>query len=383
MGPSLDSPHFLELALLFGCLLALCLLVYVGMTLRAAFAFVRPSSPPPSLLPEISVLVPARNEARNLPACLRSLAAVRYPGAWELLVVDDGSTDETRQLALHFQQMNPGLYIKVLEGKGEGKKAAIETGVEAAQHEWILQTDADCHVGPDWLLAMSAWMQPETGFVSGPVELLPGSGWLERLQAIETMGLVTLGAGSLLAGSPNMANGANMAFRKSLFQQIGGFTGVRKVASGDDELLLQKIVLEGNFRLAFAKSRGAIVQTKPQPGWRELRKQRIRWVSKARAYLNRKTNLLQLSAWFGFLAFPWWLALAFFLPEAGWGLAGLVGLKLLGDIPLMWAGAIFFHRLPWLRWLWLLELVYVPYVLWVGVAGNLSRRYEWKDRHVT
>ncbi len=383
MGPSLDSSHFLELALVFGGLLALCLLGYVGMTLRAAVAFIRPFSTPVTHLPAITVLVPARNEAKNLPACLHSLADVHYPGLWEVIVVDDGSTDETRALALHFQRTHPELSMHVIPGKGEGKKAAIETGVEVSTHEWILQTDADCVVPQGWLLAMSHWMQPGVGFVSGPVELLPGPGWLDRLQAIETMGLVTLGAGSLMAGSPNMANGANMAFRKILFQRIGGFAGVSKVASGDDELLLQKILIDGSYRLEFAKSREAIVQTTPQPGWQELRKQRIRWVSKARAYLRRGTNVLQLSAWLGFLAFPWWLALAIVVPEAGWGLLGLVGLKLIGDLPLMFAGAIFFHRLPWLRWLWLLELVYVPYVLWIGVAGNLNRRYEWKDRQVT
>lgn len=367
-----------------GLLLAMCLVGYAVMVAIATYHFNQAPDPVAlsEPLPFISVVIAARNEADHLPACLESVASQTYPGPWELILVDDHSEDASTELVPAILERHVGLSSTYISSKDQGKKAAIQAGVTLASGEWILQTDADCVVTSDWLNAMSRWMSSEVGFISGPIRLEPGFRWLDRLQALETLGLVTLGAGSLLGGFPNMANGANMAYRRSLFQDIGGFAGAVHIASGDDEFLLQKIEMDGRYRLAFAKDIRAVVVTDPLPTWRQLKQQRLRWVSKARAYLHKRSNWLQIMSWLGFVAFPWWLLISTWVPGALIVLALLCLVKVCVDHWLMRSGAVFLQITSWLRWFWALEMVYIPYVIWIGVVGNLVKTYTWKDRSV-
>jgi cellulose synthase/poly-beta-1,6-N-acetylglucosamine synthase-like glycosyltransferase len=229
---------------------------------------------------------------------------------------------------------------------------------------------------------MAAQFRSGTAMVSGPVLAAAGPDWIGQLQSLELIGLTALGAGSIALGRPNLCNGANLAYLKSAFEAVGGFEGVDHFASGDDELLLQKMVRSRAGEIRFARCRSAIVQTAVQPDWKQLKAQRIRWVSKARHYLHRGVNVTQAVSYLAFWAFP--VLAAFSLADARYGvlLAELLLLKAAADLPLMYRSAAFFHKLPLLRMLPLLEVVYIPYVIWVGLAGNLARSYDWKGRMV-
>jgi cellulose synthase/poly-beta-1,6-N-acetylglucosamine synthase-like glycosyltransferase len=367
---------------------ALCVLFYAAFISRNAWYFARLRCPPASwqALPPVTVVVPARNEAAHLATCLQALLAQDYPrDLLEVILVNDHSTDATRQIALVLAQKDPRLRVLDLPGTVQQahKKAALTLGIEAARGEIILQTDADCHMGVHWVNRMVRHFAPDTALVAGPVRLQAGPHWLEELQALESIGLIAIGAGSLAAGHPNMCNGANLAYRRSAFQAVDGFAGIEEVASGDDELLLQKMARLPGQGLRFAKCRDAIVTTAALPTWPALRAQRLRWVSKARAYLNRRVNVVQLISYLAFLGFPVLLGLALWDPTY-WRLLGeLILLKVAADALLMYQAAKFFHTFPLLKRLPLLELLYTPYVLWVGLAGNLVKQYSWKGRTVS
>ncbi len=366
---------------------SLCLAGYLILVLVATRSFLCiPSdlAPDPNRLPTITVLIPARNEASRIRSCLDALIRQDYPpGHWDLLVINDHSTDATAEVVQDWISKHLAGQGKVLLSSGRGKKEAIETGVRAASGEWILQTDADCVPGPGWIRSMAGYMKPKARLVSGPIRLLPGSSWLERLQALEMAGLVTLGAGSLHAGFPNMANGANIAYRTSTFLRLGGFESSRHIASGDDEFLVQAIHQAFPGSLAFAKSTGAVVDTQPQPDWQGFVRQRTRWVSKAKGYIQRSTNVIQLISYLGFWSFPIWSIAGISDPAWLWAVPALFLFKTLIDYRLMSAGTSFLQKPEWLRWLLLLEVAYIPYVIWIGIKGNLSRSYLWKDREVT
>jgi cellulose synthase/poly-beta-1,6-N-acetylglucosamine synthase-like glycosyltransferase len=326
------------------------------------------------------VVVPFRNEAPRLAACIASILAQSYPTErWELILVDDHSTDESLSV---IQEFFPHPGIRLLQAEGEGKKAALATGIRAAKGEIILQTDADVRVAKDWIWIMAASFSPETALVSGPVYLEPGTSLFGQVQSLESMGLVSIGAGSIGMGKPNMCNGANLAFRKSAFEEVGGFSGIDGVASGDDELLLQKIHALGKYEIRFAKSFSALVSTDVQPDWESFRAQRLRWVSKVRAYPDKRVNRIQLISYLGFLSFPVSLLWGIWQVEAWYLFFGLFTAKVLVDSVLMYRSAKFFHKLPQLRTLFWLEIVYIPYVLWIGLAGNLVQTYSWKGRRV-
>jgi cellulose synthase/poly-beta-1,6-N-acetylglucosamine synthase-like glycosyltransferase len=363
------------------------MLAYAGFVLRSAWHFsrIRCQASLPDPAPFVSVLIPARNEERRIAACLHSVLNQDYPaGRFEVILVNDHSTDATREIALLFSLRYPNLRLLDLDERPSNayKKAALSLGAAKAQGEILVQTDADCEMGPQWLKRMVAQFGERTALVSGPVRLLYRDAWLERLQALESMGLVALGAGSMAAERPNMCNGANLAYRKSVFEQVGGFEGLKDVASGDDELLLQKVHLLGGYELRFAKCRDAIVYTHSLPSWAELKAQRLRWVSKARNYLDRRVNLVQALSYLAFLSLPLSALLGLLDPRFAVLAAELFLLKVLADCLLMYQAARFFHNLRLLRQILLLQLVYIPYVLWIGIAGNLVKEYAWKGRRV-
>lgn len=373
------------MTLLLG-LTSACFLFYLAFILRCARYFQRIPCPEegPSPVPFVSVIIPARNEAANIEHCLRSVLRQSYPrDCFEVILVNDHSTDDTAKIARSLLPQHPQLQVWDLPDQqiNAYKKAALTYGIHRAKGEIIVQTDADCWMGEAWLERMIASFSPQTGLVSGPVRLTYRDNWLEKLQSLELMGLVGIGAGSLAAGAPNMCNGANLAYRKTVFEEVGGFAEVDGVASGDDEFLLHK-VHQSPWQLAFTKCPEAIVLTPAQPDWPSLKAQRLRWVSKARSYQNRWVNVVQLLSYLGFWLFPLLLGLSLWQTEALWGFLLAFGLKLGADYVLMSRMTQFFQQAFLMRYLIPLQGVYIPYVLWIGIAGNLVQRYRWKDRSV-
>ncbi len=335
-------------------------------------------------LPNVTVIVPARNEATTLNKCLAAISLQDYPQELlEVIVVDDDSEDDTSAVVKRWMPAHENwhlLHTKDAPDRGS-KKTAISWAVKHARGEVILQTDADTYAGKYWVSSMVIGWDPEEGLRSGPVLLEPATPVFGHLQSLEYIGLVTLGAGSMQGNTPNMVNGANLAYSRDAFLDVGGFAGVDHFASGDDEMLLQKIMAAG-YPVRFVKAREAVVYSYTQPDWQAFSRQRLRWVSKARHYHNRKTNLVQLVAYLGFWFFPVSTAFACIHPSYFWlPLAGLAA-KCLFDLPLMYLGANFFNRLSLLKWFLPLQMLYIPYVLWVGIAGNLIKTYRWKGREV-
>lgn len=385
----------------------LLMLGYVGFVLRSAWFFGRIAPANAAAVherPRLSVVIPARNEGQNLALCLGSLAKQRYPN-FEVWVIDDGSTDNTAAIASQFAQADTRFHLLTnppIAGIAH-KKAAVTHGIRHATGSIIVQTDADCVAGPDWLATVAAHFDAETALVSAPVCLLPAqdgllpsalrvstqqepmpTGWsrlLQMAQQFEYAGLMALGGGGMAGGTPNMCNGANLAYRKSAFEAIGGFSAVDTFASGDDEMLLQKLHAAG-FRQRFVRSFAAVVYSPAMPNWPALKRQRLRWVSKARFYPNRSLNLIQLMSYGAFAGVPALLLAGIWWPQA-WALLALnLALKTAADAWLMTLAARLLRRPYLLRYLLPMQVLYVAYVLWVGLAGNLVRSYEWKGRLV-
>lgn len=365
-----------------------CLCLYIIFVLKNAIAFAQsPESEPilPADPPSISVIIPARNEADGIESCLKTVLNQTYPkDRFEVILINDHSTDDTAAIARKLATEYPQLKVVDLTVSGiyAYKKAALEAGLALATGTIILQTDADCQVGEEWIATMIGGFDEDTGFVSGPVSLTSKSSLLEIFQELESMGLILIGAGSMMRKRPNMCNGANMGFQKKVFDEVGGYAGINHIASGDDELLMQKIVLQGKYKLKFVKSPSAIVKTAALTHWETLKTQRLRWVSKVRHYPRKSANLIQIIAYLGFCSFPILLVAGFWNTELWRWMGGLFVLKVLADYLLMYQAAVFFHKLQKLWYVIPLQFVYIPYVIWVGIAGNFVKHYTWKGRKV-
>jgi cellulose synthase/poly-beta-1,6-N-acetylglucosamine synthase-like glycosyltransferase len=344
--------------------------------------------PLPARLPSFSVVLPVRNEAVNLPHLLTDLAQQGYLPL-EVLVSDDHSTDDTIVRARAWAQAHPHLPVRVLPASpGEtGKKAAIARAVAAAQGEWVATTDGDCRLGPDWLANLAAFAQAhQPKLMVGPVVFLPPQSLAQALLTVEFASLIGVGGAALQAGRPHLANGANLAYPRAVFAQVGGYAGNAHLPSGDDEFLLQKIQARWPGQVRFIKSPGAVVQTAYPASWGEFWQQRRRWASKWRQHRSVWVAGLALAV-FGYhlLGAVAWLHLAagLFWPQVGAPAPILTHLLLKCLAEALFLGRVLrFLGRPGQGWAILAwQPLYPWYALAAGLLAN-RRGYVWKGRPV-
>jgi hypothetical protein len=180
----------------------------------------------------------------------------------------------------------------------------------------------------------------------------------------------------------SMCNGANLAYEKKAFYEVGGFRGIDAIPSGDDMLLMHKIFTKYPASVFFLKSRHAIVTTKPETSWRNFINQRIRWASKADHYDDKRifwvlllvyivnalfTAMAILACWNG-----WWL----------WPL--LIGLtvKTAVEYPFVNAVASFFGQQSLMAYYPFLQPFHILYTIVIGWLGKFGS-YRWKDRKIS
>jgi hypothetical protein len=343
-----------------------------------------PAAAPPELPAGIrrgvTVIVAARNEAAALPATLAALLAQDLPAeAWQLRLVDDGSTDDTAAVAAHWTALarSRGLDWALVTGPVPGgKKRALCAGLAAGDREWAAVLDADCRPAPGWLRALAAAAGPRTGLVAAPA-IFTGAGCFAALVRLEYAGWLGAGLASFARGEPLYASGANLAWRRVAFEQAGGYTGLEDVPSADDTLLIQRIRRRTNWEVRATLAPQAIVPTRGPATLRAFWRQRVRWTSGEKAFESRSLLAAALGLYLVFL-------LAAGLPLAalaGWAPSWLgLGALLLKAGPDLRLAARAARRLglgrllPLLPLVWLLQLGYGLVVPWFGTFGALRWR---------
>jgi cellulose synthase/poly-beta-1,6-N-acetylglucosamine synthase-like glycosyltransferase len=340
--------------------------------------------PPPGLL--FSILIAARDEAAALPHLLAALHAQTLPPAqFEVLLIDDHSADDTTALIQSAVSAAPfALRLLRLPPGATGKKAALAAAEAQARAPWVVATDADCRPAPGWLAAYAALLarQPALHFISGPVRLTPGGAWFDGLLGLEFAGLVGVGAGCIARGCPTMCNGANLAYRRTTFHEVGGYADNAGLASGDDEFLLHKIHQRYPAGVRFLLQPAAVVDTPAPDTLRALLRQRVRWASKYPHYRTAAPRRLALLVVGANVSLALGLIIGSIWPASWPWVATGWALKLGADAWLLWPVLGLLTRRRWLAWLLPLQLLYAPYALAVGLAGQRRQGYRWKGRQV-
>ncbi|MEJ7683726.1 MAG: glycosyltransferase family 2 protein [Segetibacter sp.] len=148
-------------------------------------------------------------------------------------------------------------------------KKAIELAIERAKGDWIVTTDADCIVTKDWLLNFNNFTrQYNSVFVAAPVKFINTGSFVSIFQCLDFMSLQGITAASVHHGFHSMCNGANLAYNKKAFYEVGGFNGIDNIASGDDMLLMHKIYVRYKKQVHFLFSQSSIIETKPMETWK-------------------------------------------------------------------------------------------------------------------
>lgn len=252
--------------------------------------------------PGVSVIIAAHNERYNLSQYLQALLSQDWP-TYEVIVVDDGSEDETRAIVESYMVNDPRLrmtFVPYGARVRSTKKLALTLGAKAAKYDYLLLTDADCvPESPHWIHEMMAGFGGQQPMANGeqPAQIVLGfspyfctKGHVNRLVRFDTLfnGLHYLGAA--LCGHPYMGVGRNLAYRKELFFESGGFTHLMTNMAGDDDLFVNRVATPKN--TAVVLSRNSYVWSLAKTNLREWLQQKRRHLSVSPSYrLETKARL--------------------------------------------------------------------------------------------
>jgi cellulose synthase/poly-beta-1,6-N-acetylglucosamine synthase-like glycosyltransferase len=346
---------------------------------------------------KITVIIAARDEEENIAACLDSICDQTYPKElFEVLVVDDHSTDNTAAIVSSYITKNITL-ISLTDFVAAGeinsyKKKAIEVAIAQSTGELMVTTDADCIVNENWLQTIAAFYeQYDPAFIAAPVAIKCSNKFIELFQALDFMTLQGITGASVYKKIHSMCNGANLAYTKKAFNEVGGFAGIDHIASGDDMLLMHKIYKRYPDKVLFLKSKEAIVQTAPVNSVKEFFNQRIRWASKADKYDDKRifavlflvyvVNVLLL----GLPVFALFNNVQWSLVIGHWSLMGLwlllLFIKTIAELIFLYPVATFFGKR---KLLWVFPLMQSFHIIYTVIAGWLGKfgSYHWKERKV-
>ncbi|MEI8052343.1 MAG: glycosyltransferase [Bacteroidota bacterium] len=343
----------------------------------------------------ITVIVPVRNEAQNILSIINAIQNQEYPShLFEIIIVDDDSTDDTINLASPFVSDHLKL-ISINEHRDENnfvayKKRAIEMGIEMAKGTLIITTDADCTMKTTWLKTIAAYYElyhPE--MIVMPVSIKKNDSFLGTFQTLDFMSLQGITAAAVYKKIHGMCNGANLAYTKKVFYEVNRFEGIDHIASGDDMLLMHKISKKYKDRILYLKSKEVIVETQSEKSISDFINQRIRWASKADKYEDKSLFpvllLVYLLNLFLVFLFVWGLYsnFTFYILHFTFNIPKLLlaslFIKTAAELLFLYPVSRFFGNQ---QMLWLFPLFQPFHILYTVIAGWFGKfgTYQWKGR---
>ena len=213
--------------------------------------------------PFVSVIVAARNEEKNVLPLLECLSRQTY-ATYEIIIVNDRSTDSTAQLIHDFRKNKSQITcidIEALQDDMPSKKNALRAGIEASKGEILCFTDADCLPPPQWIEALIRSFSPEVGLVAGyspyhaPSGLHYNAGILEKIFfkfiAYEEYRAATWAAGSIGWNAGWLCTGRNLAYRRTVYNEVNGYERIKMSVSGDDDLFLQLVRMQTGWNIRY------------------------------------------------------------------------------------------------------------------------------------
>ncbi len=339
---------------------------------------------PKNIKPRISIVVAARNEENNIEKCIQSLLKQTYPNnSYEIIIVDDGSTDKTASIVKSFAERFANIHLlspMFDSAQKIGRKPiALAKGIAHATGEIILTTDADCIVPPKWIEIIANHFEEDVVFVAGPVAECDTNTFFAKMEQLEFLGLITTAAGLIGSGRPIICNGANLAYRKDAFITIEGFD--TESSSNDDESLMNKMVHRKIGKVVFAPEANAVVTTSSSNTISTFFCQRIRWANKRGHYEDKSILFTLVGLYIFFASMLLTMILLFREPQLIQPLLLAFGCKILVDYFALRSGArLFRQRIPIFHFL-IAEFLHVPYIVIAAAVGQIASM-RWKGRTI-
>lgn len=332
----------------------------------------------------VSVIVAARDEEAGLPACLRALRCQEYTGDFEVIIVDDRSSDDTAGIVRRFAAQWPALHLVQIDGQTLRcpKKNALAQGIESSSGELLLFTDADCQPSPHWVSSTVRAFSQDTGMVSGYAAPSASRRGIHKLLALDNLAVAAMGAASTGMGAPLSCSGRNLAYRRRVYDEVGGFSSIGHLVGGDDVYMMRLIRRRTAWAIVYNADTQASVTSQPGSGAAgEVLQQKLRHASKA-AHYGGPARVLGICVYVFHLS----ILMGLYKALTGGGVVVITAawsLRWLADGTLLWHFATRFTQdgSKLLRHLPQLELAYLPYVL-LGVPLGSMGFFRWKGSSV-
>ena len=336
--------------------------------------------------PLVSVIVAARNEERNVGPLLERLTHQDYD-AYEVIIVNDRSSDQTASIVERIQSEHPKVQridINSVVTDMPAKKNALARGIASSKGEILCFTDADCLPPSGWISSLVAAFDERTGLVAGyspysvrprvenPSPLAP---LLFRFVEYEEFKGALWAAGAIGMRKAWLCTGRSLAYRRAVYEEVGGFEKIKQSISGDDDLFLQLVRRETSWQIRYVTAAESFVPTAPPRDFGQFIQQRVRHFSAGRHFPHSMKLF--------FLAFH--ATNLFFLLAFVWSIifdqtAVLVCpylCKCIVDSAVFFAAAPVFGQRKFASSFLLMEVLYILYNVLIGPLGFI-KHFEWK-----
>ncbi len=338
-------------------------------------------------LTQIAVLIAARNEAATISTLLDALLQQNYPpDLLQIILINDHSDDETAEIAAIYTKKHPKT-VFLLHALGEGKKAALTQAISFTTAELIVTTDADCvPASENWLQHLAfCYQNKQAKAIAAPVIFHKEQNLLGSFQTLDFIGMMGVTAAGIQSKTLLLCNGANFAFPKTVFMEVGGYTDNAQWASGDDVFLLHKIAEKYPDDLHFIKQNAAIMFTEPKHDFSAFVAQRLRWGTKNRSYSKSMVTIILGIVWLYCLSLCLLFLSSLAMPSLFVYCLISLFIKITVDYFYLRTIAKFFNRLDLLRLYPFLpaQILYLIYLSLTGILANFVKKYEWKGRKVS
>lgn len=374
---------FIVLILMTGYYIFVVIVLFIG-------TFKLNSVAKPNNQPFVSVVVAARNEEASIGKCIQSLLNQEYPeDKYEIILVNDRSTDRTGQIIEKFQNQHSNVVrVSVTADPVEmaGKQNALDTGIRNSSGSIILTTDADCIAKPGWIKTMVSYFDEKTGIVIGfPVVTHKKESKLvsffAKLQSIDLVYLLNCAAGIIGWNKPISAIGNNMAFRSKVIDQIGGIRALGFTVT-EDTALINTVSQKTNWRIRAARNRDAVVITNPVETLREFYRQRSRWIIGGAADAPKWGIVAIQFILLFYLLLLSLIPVAVFLNNTGLliGAGICFSTKLLVDLIFAYDISYRLKRLDFMKFFIPYEIFQILYGILIWFSSMICRGVRWKDQ---
>lgn len=368
------SAFFIILPVIFVALYFILILsFFIGWIRKASYC---PDGIPAAI--RVSILIPCKNEAENIPELAKLLNNQVYPRELlEIIWINDHSDDGTTEILSGLVQNHDNMHLVNPDRHLRGKKAALQAGMKRASGQLILLTDADSRPGLRWVLTLAKFFE-DTGsdLILGPVVLDPAPGWFGQIQKLEYLSLVAASIGAAGLGHPVMAQGPNIGVRATDYMTIVKDLDNR-YASGDDVFLLQAMKKMRGKKIRYVLNPDAIVRSKPAKSLSGFFRQRQRWASKSTGYRDPAMILTTVVVFLANLD----ILIALLAALAGWSAwllpIILLSIKSIADLILLIPVSKYFRCSNLLIWFLPLQVIY-PFYIVLAAGLSIGGKVKWR-----